>query len=148
VAITALLFLALRRLNLVLLTLLPVLLGGLLTVATCVLLGQDINLENLIALPLLLGVGVSFNIYFVVAWMAGERALLRSSLTRAILYSALTTGAAFGALSLSRHPGTASMGVLLLISLFWTLVTTLVVQPAVLGLAADRRDEALSASSP
>jgi predicted RND superfamily exporter protein len=31
------------------------------------------------------------------------------------------------------------MGVLLLISLFWTLVATLVVQPAVLGLAAESR---------
>jgi uncharacterized protein len=124
-----------------------VLLTAVLTVASCVLLDQDINLENLIALPLLLGIGVSFNIYFVVAWFGGERRLLRSSLTRAILYSALTTGAAFGSLSLSRHPGTASMGVLLLIALFWTLVATLIIQPAVLGLAGPGRDETLSASS-
>jgi hypothetical protein len=148
VAITALLFLALRKPKAVLLSLLPVLLTGLLTVATCVLVGEDINLENLIALPLLMGIGVSFNIYFVVAWLAGERRLLRSSLTRAILYSAITTGVAFGALSLSRHPGTASMGILLLISLFWTLVATLLVQPAILALAAGDRDEEVSASSP
>lgn len=141
VAITLLLFAALRSVRAVVLTLIPVLLTVLLTVGTCVLIGQDINLENLIALPLLLGVGVSFNIYFVVAWTRGERALLRSSLTRAVLYSALTTGVAFGALSLSRHPGTASMGVLLLIALFWTLVVTLVVQPALLGLAAPHGDD-------
>jgi predicted RND superfamily exporter protein len=49
-----------------------------------------------------------------------------------VIYSALTTAAAFGALGLSQHPGTASMGVLLLISLFWTLTVTLVVQPALL----------------
>jgi predicted RND superfamily exporter protein len=134
-AIVGLLVATLRRTRAVILTLVPIALSAVMTVASCVLLGQDINLENLIALPLLLGIGVSFNIYFVVAWLAGERALLRSSLTRAILYSALTTGASFGALSLSQHPGTASMGVLLLISLFWTLVATLVVQPAVLGLA-------------
>jgi predicted RND superfamily exporter protein len=78
---------------------------------------------------------VSFNIYYSMAWRAGERALLRSSLTRAIVYSALTTGAAFGALGLSRHPGTASLGVLLLISLGWTLLTILLVQPVLLGLA-------------
>jgi hopanoid biosynthesis associated RND transporter like protein HpnN len=148
VAITALLFAALRRPKAVLLSLLPVLLTGLLTVATCVLVGEDINLENLIALPLLMGIGVSFNIYFVVAWLAGERRLLRSSLTRAILYSAITTGVAFGALSLSRHPGTASMGILLLISLFWTLVATLLVQPAILGLVAGDREDEVSASSP
>lgn len=148
VAITALLFAALRQPKAVLLSLLPVLLTALLTVATCVLVGEDINLENLIALPLLMGIGVSFNIYFVVAWLAGERRLLRSSLTRAILYSAITTGVAFGALSLSRHPGTASMGILLLISLFWTLVATLLVQPAILGLVAGDRDDEVSASSP
>jgi hopanoid biosynthesis associated RND transporter like protein HpnN len=136
-AIVLLLAVVLRSLRAVVLTIAPVLLSGLLTAGTCVLLGQDINLENLIALPLLLGVGVSFNIYFVVAWWRGERALLRSSLTRAVLYSALTTGLAFSALSLSRHPGTASMGVLLLISLFWILVASLIVEPALLA-AAER----------
>jgi len=50
-----------------------------------------------------------------------------------VIYSALTTGAAFGALGLSQHPGTASMGILLLISLFWTLGATLLVLPALLG---------------
>ena len=147
-AITALLALALRSARAVALTLAPVLLAAVFAVGSCVLFGQDINLENLIALPLLLGIGVSFNIYFVVAWLRGERRLLASSLTRAILYSALTTGAAFGALSLSRHPGTASMGILLLISLAWILVATLIVQPAILGVAAADGEPPLSASSP
>lgn len=147
-AITLLLWAALRSLRAVALTLAPVLLTVALTVASCVLTGQDINLENLIALPLLLGIGVSFNIYFVVAWLSGDRRLLRSSLTRAVLYSALTTGVTFGALGLSQHPGTASMGVLLLIALFWTLVVTLVVQPALLGLLAPGAPEDVSASSP
>jgi uncharacterized membrane protein YdfJ with MMPL/SSD domain len=131
-AITALLYLALRNVREVLLTLAPVLLSALLTIGLCVVLGQDINLENLIALPLLLAVGVSFNIYFVVAHREGPRALLASSLTRAILYSAVATGVAFGALSLSGHPGTASMGRLLVIALGCTLVATLVFQPALL----------------
>ena len=145
VAITLLLVVALRSLWAVVLTIVPVLLSALLTVGSCVLFRLDINLENLITLPLLLGVGVSFNIYYVVAWFGGERRLLRSSLTRAILYSALTTGLAFGALGLSQHPGTASMGKLLLISLFWTMLTCLVVQPALLGVAGRGR---LSSPSP
>jgi hypothetical protein len=132
VAITSLLYAALRSLREVSLTLAPVLLSGLLTTALCALLGQDINLENLIALPLLLAVGVSFNIYFVVAHREGSGGLLASSLTRAVLYSALATGVAFGALGLSAHPGTASMGRLLLTSLGCTLVVTLVFQPALL----------------
>jgi hypothetical protein len=36
-----------------------------------------INFANIIALPLLFGVGVAFNIYFVLAWRAGETAMLQ-----------------------------------------------------------------------
>jgi uncharacterized protein len=84
-------------------------------------------------LPLLLGVGVSFNVYFVMNWRAGLTSPLSSATARAILFSALTTGTAFGSLALSRHPGTASMGVLLLISLGCTLIASLVFVPSVLA---------------
>jgi len=80
----------------------------------------------------LFGVGVAFDIYFVMWWRDGGRNLLESPLTRAVLMSAGTTGAAFGTLSLSSHPGTASMGLLLMISLFWILVSMLIVLPALL----------------
>ena len=133
VAIVILLMAVLKRAADVLRTLAPLLLAGLLTVGSCVALGLQLNFANIIALPLLLGIGVAFNIYFVVAWRAGGRGLLQSSLTRAVIFSAATTASGFGTLWLSRHPGTASMGELLMISLFWTLVTTLFVSPALLG---------------
>jgi hopanoid biosynthesis associated RND transporter like protein HpnN len=133
VAITVLLFFVLRRLRDVLLTIAPLLLSGLLTLATCVALGLDLNFANVIALPLLLGIGVAFDIYFVIAWRGGIPDLLQSSLTRAVIFSALTTASGFGTLWLSSHPGTASMGELLMISLGWTLATTLFFLPALLG---------------
>jgi len=142
-AITLLLFATFRNWWEVGLTLTPVLLSAVLTTGLCVLLGQDLNLENLVALPLLLGVGVSFNIYFVIAQREGLEGSLGSSLTRAILFSALATGVAFGALGLSAHPGTASMGRLMLISLGCTLVTTLGLQPA--AFRALRRGRTFSA---
>ena len=113
-------------------TLVPLVLAGVLTLATCVVLGIHLNFANIIALPLLFGVGVAFDIYFVMWWREGGRNLLQSPLTRAVLMSAGTTGAAFGTLSLSSHPGTASMGQLLMISLFWILVSMLLVLPALL----------------
>ena len=58
---------------------------------------------------------------------------LQSSLTQAIFFSAMTTGAAFGSLWFSSHPGTASMGKLLAISLGMTVVATLLFQPALMG---------------
>lgn len=132
-AVAGLLALALRRGRDVAYTMIPILLSGLLTLASCVILGQPINFANIIGLPLLFGLGVAFNIYFVRTWRAGEARVLQSSLTRAVLFSALATGTAFGSLWLSPHPGTASLGKLLMISLGWTLVTTLLFEPALLG---------------
>ena len=84
-----LLAVVLRRARDVMLTMLPVLLSGLLTFATCAVLDLPLNFANIIALPLLFGVGVAFNIYFVMAWRAGETAMLQSSLMRAVVFSAL-----------------------------------------------------------
>jgi uncharacterized protein len=133
VVIIVLLAAVLRRARDVVLTLLPTLLSGLLTFATCGLLGLPLNFTNIIALPLLFGMGVAFNIYFVMAWRAGERGMLTSSLMRAVVFSALTTATAFGALWLSSHPGTASMGRLLMIALGWELLVTLLFRPALLA---------------
>ena len=132
-AITVLLGFVLGRIRDVLLTLAPLLLSGVLTLATCVVIGLQLNFANVIALPLLLGIGVAFDIYFVVAWRNGAQNLLQSSLTRAVIFSALTTASGFGTLWLSSHPGTASMGELLMISLAWTLITILFFLPALLG---------------
>ena len=133
IAITAILFVALRNVRDVALVLAPLLLSALLTLLVAVLLRLSLNFANIIALPLLLGVGVSFNIYFVMNWRSGRQNPLGSATARAIVFSALTTGTAFGSLALSAHPGTASMGELLLISLGCTLVASLVFIPALLA---------------
>ena len=131
--VSALLLLVLRNIREVAFTLAPVVLSGFLTLGTCVLIGQPINFANVIAFPLLFGVGVAFHIYFVMAWRGGATDLLQSSLAKAVFFSALATGSAFGSLWLSSHPGTASMGKILMISLAWTLVCALIFEPALLG---------------
>ncbi|WP_291686335.1 MMPL family transporter [Bradyrhizobium sp.] len=132
-----LLWLALRRITDVLLTLVPLLVAGAVTLEICVLIGMPLNFANIVALPLLLGVGVAFKIYYVTAWRSGRTNLLQSSLTRAIFFSAMTTATAFGSLWLSSHPGTASMGKLLALSLFTTLAAVLLFQPALMGKPRD-----------
>jgi predicted RND superfamily exporter protein len=72
---------------------------------------------GIVGLPLLLGVGVAFKIYYTMVWREGQTHLLQTPLTRAVIYSALTTATAFGSLIFSSHPGTASMGKLLVLSL-------------------------------
>ena len=133
-AIAILLALVLGRLDDVMLALVPLVLAGALTLATCVVIGMKLNYANIIALPLLFGIGVAFDIYFVMAWRNGNRALLESPLTRAVMFSAGATAAGFGALWFSSHPGTSSMGALLMISLAWILFVVLVVLPPLMQL--------------
>jgi uncharacterized protein len=132
-SIALILFLTLRRWTDVALTLVPLLVAIVVTLEICVAIGLQLNFANIIALPLLLGVGVAFKIYYVMAWRAGETRFLQSSLTRAVVFSACTTATAFGSLWFSHHPGTSSMGKLMALSLVTTLAAAVLFQPALLA---------------
>ena len=132
-SIALILFVALRRWRDVALTLVPLLVAVVVTLEICVAIGLKLNFANIIALPLLLGVGVAFKIYYVMAWRAGERNFLQSSLTRAVFFSACTTATAFGSLWFSHHPGTSSMGKLMALALVTTLSAAVLFQPALLA---------------
>ena len=132
-SIGIILLITLRRISDVLLTLVPLLLAGVVTLEICVLVGLPLNFANIIALPLLLGVGVAFKIYYIMAWREGQTNLLQSVLTRAVTFSACTTATAFGSLWFSSHPGTSSMGKLLAISLLTTMAAAALFQPILMG---------------
>ncbi len=138
VLITAILAVVLRNVRDVALVLGPLAFAAVTTVAVAVVLNLPFNFANIIALPLLLGLGVSAGIHLVLRWreVGAAHHVLASSTPRAVLFSALTTAAAFGSLALSDHRGMNSMGQLLTISIACTLVAMLVVLPALLALTA------------
>jgi hypothetical protein len=121
-AIAILLFLALRRIVDVLLTLVPLVLAGI-----------TLNFANVVALPLLLGVGVAFKIYYIMAWRAGKTGLLQSTLTRAVVFSAMTNAVAFGSMWSSSYPGMSSMGKLMALALLCTMAAAVLFQPVLMG---------------
>ena len=133
ISIAILLWLVLRRVTDVLVTLIPLLVAGLVTLEICALTNFQLNYANIIALPVLLGVGVAFKIYYVTAWRRGESNFLESVLTRAVFYSTLLTATAFGSLWVSNQPGISSMGKLLALSLVCTLTSAALFQPALMG---------------
>ena len=137
--IALILVIALRRWIDVALTLVPLLIAIVVTLEICVVIGLRLNFANIIALPLLLGVGVAFKIYYIIAWRSGKTNFMQSSLTRAILFSACTTAIAFGSLWLSHHPGTSSMGKLMALSLLTTLAAAVIFQPALMATQRQRR---------
>ena len=132
-AIAGLLAIVLRRLRDVLNAILPLLLALVLTLATTAAIGIPLNYANIIALPLLFGIGVAFDIYFVMNWRAGISEHLQSSTARAVVFSALTTMSAFGSLALSSDPGLSDIGEMLVVALGYTLLSTLIILPSLLG---------------
>ena len=135
IVIALVLFFVLRRLLEVLVVMAPLLLAGLLTAASTVLAGIPFNFANVIALPLLMGIGVASGLHILYRYKTlgrGDGPLLKTSTARAVIFSALTTAASFGNLAISPHAGTASMGVMLTIGLGLTVLCMLIVLPALL----------------
>ena len=137
VVITLMLLLLFRRKRDAPLALLPLLTAALLTGGASVLAGIPLNFANVIALPLLLGMGVDSAIHIIhrhrVESPAG-RSLLSTSAARGVLVSSLTTMGGIGNLALSPHDGTASLGALLTIGIGATMVCALLLLPALLTL--------------
>ncbi len=142
IAIALLLLLILRNIKDTLLVLLPLLLASLFTAAATVLLDVPFNFANIIALPLLFGLGVDNGIHMAHRMhylQSKDDNLLGTSEALGVFYGSLTTIWSFGSLTLMSHKGTSSMGILLAIGLLLSLVCSLVVLPAFSALKFRRR---------
>lgn len=114
--------------------LIPISLAGVLTIATANFFNIPFNFANVIALPLIFGLGVDAAIHLVLRARESHSAeeIASSSTPQAVLLSSLTTVAAFASLSTSAHYGMASMGITLTIGIVWLLFSTLLVLPGLL----------------
>ena len=146
ITVSILLYLVVRNVRLVIIMLIPLLLAGILTTATGVLLNLPYNFANVIVLPLLIGIGVDSSLHLALQAKAGAPArkpsIFDNVTARAVVFSAVTTIASFGSLSFSAHRGTSSMGILLMIAIIWVLICTLLVTPALLSWTSRKREQA------
>ena len=139
-AIVLVLLILLQRKTDTLFIMVPLLLAALFTAAVSVLINMPLNFANIIALPLILGIGVDSSIHIVRRLRAmpsggnRRREVLANSASRAVWVSALTSILSIGNLAFSNHPGTASMGLLLTIGIGMTLLCSLIVLPALLSI--------------
>ncbi len=136
IAIVVLLLLMYRNVRKTLLVIMPLLLAALLTGATNVLLDNPFNFANIIALPLLLGMGIDSSILIMHRHHSSsgeDENLLQSSTTRGIIFSSITTLCSFSSLAFTAHQGMASMGLVLAIGLTFTVMCSLIVLPAFSG---------------
>jgi predicted exporter len=125
-AVLLLLILLFRRVSSVLLASLPVVTGLLVMFGVMARLGLELNLFNVIASILIIGLGVDYGI-FMVCHAEQEQDLASS---KAILISGLTTLVGFGALVLAEHPALHSIGITVLLGIGAAVPTAVLVIPA------------------
>jgi hypothetical protein len=139
--VSILLLLFLRNARDALLVLVPIVFAAVVTAGTSVLFGLPLNFANIIALPLLVGVGVDSGIHMVHRMRTeppSDGNPLNTSTSRAVFLSALTTIASFGNLAFSTHLGMASMGQLLTLGMVVSLLAVLGLLPALMRLGKAR----------
>ena len=133
ITIALLLFAIRRSIADTVLVMTPLILAGLFTMASTVITHTPINFANIIALPLLLGLGVDNGIHMVEKLhhsLSEEQNIYQSSTARAMFYGALTTASSFAGLAFSPHEGIASMGLIITMGIFWIMVCTFIILPA------------------
>lgn len=123
-----------------LLVFIPLGLAALFSFAIMQMTGLNLNMANILVVPLIFGLGVDAGIHVVHRYrVSGSiQALFESSTARAVLISALTTIGTFFSLSFSPHKGASSIGLLLFVAITLMLVAVFVVLPALLRVIRPR----------
>lgn len=131
--ILTVLFLDFRSIPMALLAAAPIGLGVAQMFGLLGLLSIPLNPANLIALPLILGIGVDYGVHLIHEFREQSgRYRLSPSTALALMVDALTTIVGFGALMIANHQGLQSLGRILTIGVTCCLFTTILMLPALL----------------
>lgn len=125
-AVLLLLIVLFRRVSSILLASLPVLTGLLVMFGVMGWLGLQLNMFNVIASILIIGLGVDYGIFMV----CHAQQEVDTASTQAILVSGLTTLVGFGALVLAHHPALHSIGISVMLGIGAAVPTAILVIPA------------------
>ena len=145
--IVLVLWLDFRRPAWTLLAVLPLVLGVLWSVGMLGLFGFSLNPANMIAFPLILGVGVDNGVHVLHDWLIRRKegkAGVSAAIGRGVLVKALTTMIGFAALMLSTERGLVGLGLILTLGVGCSMAAALVILPAALACLeprAERRAE-------
>jgi hypothetical protein len=136
-AIAIMVFLQFRSATCAILSLLPVAIGSAWTAGLMGLFGIPFNPANVMTLPLVIGIGVTNGIQILnrVAEEQQPRILAKST-GKAVLVSGLTALTGFGSLTLAKHQGIQSLGLVMAIGIAACMIAALTFLPAVLNILA------------
>jgi hypothetical protein len=125
-----------RNIGHTLVALAPLAMGVTLALGIMGLVGLPLNPANMIALPLILGVGVDNGVHLLHDFLAVKREgrrILSRAIGRGVLVKAMTAMIGFGTLMISSQRGLAGLGLCLTLGMGCCMATALVFLPAVLG---------------
>jgi hopanoid biosynthesis associated RND transporter like protein HpnN len=129
-----------------LVALMPLTLGMIATLGVMALFGCALNPANMIAFPLILGVGADNGVHVLHDFRGRDRKQ-RYRLTHimgfGILVKAVTTVLGFGTLMIAQHRGMASLGLILAVGVTCCMLTALVFLPALLHVMGGREKKAV-----
>ncbi len=133
--VIVLVFLLFRRIQDVLLTLLPLGIGILWMFGTLGFFKIQLNPANIVTLPMILGIGVAFGVYVVARYREeGRVRIFESSTGKAVILSAFTTLFGFGSMLFGEYRGLVSLGLVMSIGVIACLVSAVVILPQILSL--------------
>ena len=88
--------------------------------------GFALNLFNVLAFPLVLGVGVDYGIYILLALrQPGDKEHGFATIIKPVLLAGLTAIAGFGSLALAHNPALRGLGIVCALGVAWSLFSTL-----------------------
>lgn len=105
--------------------------------------GIEFNVANIVALPLVLGIGIDAGVHMVHRSAEGGRAphskasiddLIKGT-GSAVMLASITTGVGFAGLMIADYGGMKSLGLVMVLGISCTLVACLLILPAILILA-------------
>jgi uncharacterized protein len=138
--ITAVLYLEFRNLRHCALAALPLGMGLAATFGLLGFMNQPLNPANLIALPLLLGIGIDYGVHIVHEYLEQSGRYRMSQATAvAVLVDALTTIIGFGSLMIASHRGLQSLGRVLTLGVAACTIASLWCLPAFLAWVTRKR---------
>lgn len=138
-AIAAVIGFYFRSIKYLLITLVPLFMGTVWTLAFMTVFKIQFNPANIITLPLVVGIGVAYGVYIVDRYLEeGKVRLFASSTGKAVLLSALTTMLGFAAMMIGSYRGLVSLGLVMTVGIFFCYLASTVVLPQILVLMKPR----------
>ncbi len=118
------------------LAIIPLAVGAIWTVGAMTVLDIELNMVNVIAIPLILGIGIDNGVHVIHRYRiegVGNIGTVLSTVGRAILLTSITTIAAFGTFAFGLYRGMVSMGIVLGLGIAICFFMSAYLLPALFG---------------